>query len=385
MKRVMVIMGTRPEAIKLAPVIHALKRAEDFQPIVMATGQHKDMLASVVARFDLPVDHELDVMRPDQTLSGLTARLLAAIDPVLEAESPDITLVQGDTTSVLVGALASFYRGIPVGHVEAGLRTGQMMAPFPEEANRLLATRLAHLHFAPTQRAHGKLLEEQIDPATVFVTGNTVIDALQMELARQNQESEDPSIHSQLAEELGSDWKEHPFVLITGHRRESFGPGFEEICSAIHDLATRFPDFRFIYPVHLNPRVREPVQRTLSDVENVRLIEPTPYGPFVALLNACYLVLTDSGGVQEEAPSLGKPVLVMRETTERPEGIEAGTVRLVGTQRERIVDEVSRLISDENAYREMAEAANPYGDGKASGRILDALRGFFEGQIPRAW
>ena len=378
-------MGTRPEAIKLAPVIHALKESGDFQPTVMATGQHKDMLASVVERFDLPVHHQLDVMKPDQTLSGLTSRLLAAIDPILETESPDITLVQGDTTSVLVGALASFYRGIPVGHVEAGLRTGQMMAPFPEEANRLLATRLAHLHFAPTQRSHDQLLKEHIDPATVFVTGNTVIDALQMELARQSREGGDHSIDSDLKEELGPDWKEHPFVLITGHRRESFGSGFEEICSAIRDLATRFPHFRFIYPVHLNPNVREPVQRILSGIENIRLIEPTSYGPFVALLNACHLVLTDSGGVQEEAPSLGKPVLVMRETTERPEGIEAGTVSLVGTRRERIVDEVSRLITDEDAYRGMAEATNPYGDGKASGRILEALRGFFEGRVPRAW
>ncbi|MEE3327886.1 MAG: UDP-N-acetylglucosamine 2-epimerase (non-hydrolyzing) [Myxococcota bacterium] len=378
-------MGTRPEAIKLAPVIHALSQAEDFQPVVVATGQHEGMLASVVSRFNLPIDHQLDVMRPDQTLSGLTARLLDAIDPVLEAESPDITLVQGDTTSVLAGALASFYRGIPVGHVEAGLRTGQMMAPFPEEANRLLATRLSHLHFAPTQRAQDQLLEEHVDPATVFITGNTVIDALKMELARQSQESEDKSVRAQLEDQLGPNWNAHPFVLITGHRRESFGPGFEEICGAIAELAGRYPHLRFIYPVHLNPNVREPVQRILSGVENVRLIEPTPYGPFVALLNACHLILTDSGGVQEEAPSLGKPVLVMRETTERPEGIEAGTVRLVGTSQERIVDEVSRLISDQDAYLEMAEAANPYGDGKASDRILEALRDFFKGRVPRAW
>ena len=385
MKRAIVLMGTRPEAIKLAPVIHALMDAEDFQPIVVATGQHKDMLASVISRFDLPVDHPLDVMRPDQSLSGLTARLLDAIDPVLDAESPDITLVQGDTTSVLVGALASFYRGIPVGHVEAGVRTGQMMAPFPEEANRLLATRLSHLHFAPTQRAHDQLLKEGVDPATVFVTGNTVIDALQMELARQGQNEEGRGVQAQLEEELGADWAEHPFVLITGHRRESFGPGFEAICAAIAELAERFPTLRFVYPVHLNPNVREPVQRLLSRVENVRLIEPTPYGPFVALLNACRLVLTDSGGVQEEAPSLGKPVLVMRETTERPEGIEAGTVRLVGTSQERIVAEVSRLLSDQDAYLKMAEAANPYGDGKASGRIVQSLRDFFRGQVPRAW
>ncbi len=378
-------MGTRPEAIKVAPVIHALSQAEDFQPIVVATGQHKDMLASVISRFDLPVDYHLDVMQPDQTLSSLTARLLEAIDPVLQAESPDITLVQGDTTSMLAGALASFYRGIPVAHVEAGLRTGQMMAPFPEEANRILAGRLAHLHFAPTERARDQLLREHVDPATVFVTGNTVIDALQMELARQRAESEQDVLDETLQKQLGADWQEHPFVLITGHRRESFGAGFEEICHAIVVLAGRFKDLRFVYPVHLNPHVREPVQRILSGIENVRLIEPTPYGPFVALLNACHIVLTDSGGVQEEAPSLGKPVLVMRETTERPEGIEAGTVRLVGTNRTRIVDEVDRLISDKEAYSEMAEAANPYGDGHASGRILEGLRGFFKGDVPHAW
>ncbi len=378
-------MGTRPEAIKLAPVIHALSQAEDFQPIVVATGQHKDMLASVISRFDLSVDCHLDVMQPDQTLSSLTARLLEAIDPVLQAESPDITLIQGDTTSMLAGALASFYRGVPVAHVEAGLRTGQMMAPFPEEANRILAGRLAHLHFAPTERARDQLLREHVDPATVFVTGNTVIDALQMELARQRAESEQDVLDETLQEQLGADWREHPFVLITGHRRESFGPGFEEICHAIVVLANRFKDLRFVYPVHLNPHVREPVQRILSGIENVRLIEPTPYGPFVALLNACHIVLTDSGGVQEEAPSLGKPVLVMRETTERPEGIEAGTVRLIGTNRTRIVDEVDRLISNKEAYSEMAEAANPYGDGHASGRILEGLRGFFKTDVPHAW
>ena len=385
MKRAIVIMGTRPEAIKVAPVIHALNQAEDFQPIVVATGQHKDMLASVINRFDLPVDHHLEVMQPDQSLSSLSARLLEAIDPILQAESPDITLVQGDTTSMLAGALASFYRGIPVAHIEAGLRTGQMMAPFPEEANRILASRLAHLHFAPTERAREQLLREHIDPATVFVTGNTVIDALHMELARQRNEGETDILGENLQEQLGADWQEHPFVLITGHRRESFGPGFEEICNAIATLANRFQDHRFVYPVHLNPHVREPVQRILSGIENVRLIDPTPYGSFVALLHACHVVLTDSGGVQEEAPSLGKPVLVMRETTERPEGIEAGTVRLVGTDRARIVDEVDRLISDKEAYLEMARAANPYGDGHASERILEGLRSFFKRDIPHAW
>lgn len=378
-------MGTRPEAIKLAPVIQSLTEADDFEPVVVATGQHRDMLSPVAERFELRVDHQLDVMQPDQSLAGLTARLLEALDPLIEQLAPDITLVQGDTTSMLIGALASFYRGIPVGHVEAGLRTGRMTAPFPEEANRLLASRLAHLHFAPTDTAQQQLLREGIQPQTVFVTGNTVIDALFMELARQRVDSEQDRIDKNLSQSLGRGWKDRRFVLVTGHRRESFGRGFEEICNAIAALVHRFPDVHFVYPVHLNPRVREPVDRILGDLKNIHLMEPISYGPFVALLNACHLVLTDSGGVQEEAPSLGKPVLVMRETTERPEGIQGGTVKLVGTERAGIEGGVSTLLTDETAYREMATAANPYGDGKAAPRILEALRSFFRGNIPRAW
>lgn len=385
MKRVLVVMGTRPEAIKLAPVILSLAEADDFRPIVVATGQHRDMLSPVVDRFELQVDHDLDVMQPDQSLAGLTARLLDAIDPVIEQEAPDITIVQGDTTSMLVGALASFYRDIPVGHVEAGLRTGRMKAPFPEEANRLLAGRLVHLHFAPTDTAHGQLVREHVDPETIFVTGNTVVDALLMELDRQREESEQKNINETLSQALGKGWRDRRFVLVTGHRRESFGHGFEQICSAISALVRRFPDVHFVYPVHLNPRVREPVDRILKDLGHVHLMEPTSYGPFVALLNACHLVLTDSGGVQEEAPSLGKPVLVMRETTERPEGIESGTVKLVGTERKGIEDEVSALLTDEAAYLKMATAVNPYGDGHAAPRILEALRSFFRGDVPRAW
>lgn len=385
LKRALVVMGTRPEAIKLAPVVRALMDADDYEPIVLTTGQHREMLSPVIERFGLPVHHKLDVMRADQPLASLTANLLDAVDPIIQREAPDITLVQGDTTSMLVGALCSFYRGIPVGHVEAGLRTGRMMAPFPEEANRVLATRLTHLHFAPTETARSQLLREEVDPETIFVTGNTVIDALQWELERQQNEREAHQLNAALAEKLGGEWRNRKIVLVTGHRRESFGRGFEEICSGISTLARRFPEVYFVYPVHLNPRVLDPVERILAGIRNVQLIEPIPYGPFVALLNSCHIVLTDSGGVQEEAPALGKPVLVMRETTERPEGVEAGTVILVGAERQSIVNHVARLLENETVYQKMAEAVNPYGDGQAAPRIVDAMRGFFGGDVPRPW
>lgn len=378
-------MGTRPEAIKLAPVVRALTDADDFEPIVLTTGQHREMLAPVIDRFGLPVHHKLEVMRPDQTLAGLTANLLDAVDPILQSETPDITLVQGDTTSMLAGALCSFYRGIPVGHVEAGLRTGKMRAPFPEEANRVLASRLTHLHFAPTETSRAQLVREGIAPKTIFITGNTVIDALQWELERQKSQREAESLDGDLTKNLGAGWRSRKFVLVTGHRRESFGHGFEEICRGISNLAQRFPELHFVYPVHLNPRVVEPVERILSGIPNVQLIEPIPYGQFVALLNSCHLVLTDSGGVQEEAPALGKPVLVMRETTERPEGIEAGTVKLVGAESESIVRHVTTLLENETIYQKMSEAVNPYGDGQAAPRILDAIRSFFRGGVPSPW
>ena len=385
MRKALVIMGTRPEAIKMAPVIHALKLAPDYDPIVVSTGQHRDMLAPVIERFNIEIDHSLDVMQPDQTLTSLTARLLDGIGPVLQDEAPDITLVQGDTTSMLSGTLASFYQGIPVAHIEAGLRTGEMRAPFPEEANRVLASRLAHLHFAPTPRSRDQLIHEHIPPETISVTGNTVIDALHMELDQQRIPQEKAKIDDSLTQHLGAHWRSRPFVLITGHRRESFGSGFEDICNAIKTLADQFPDTHFLYPVHLNPRVREPVERILTHSKNIQLIEPVGYGLFVALLDACQLILTDSGGVQEEAPSLGKPVLVMRETTERPEGIDAGTVKLVGTTYQNIVNQVSQLLSNREAYAEMASAQNPYGDGQASARILEGLQDFFDGKIPRVW
>ncbi len=371
--RVVVIIGTRPEAIKMAPVVRALQRSAHCEPIVVSTGQHKQMLQQVVDRFEIPVDHELDVMRPNQTLAGLTSRLVASCDAVLEQIAPDFVLVQGDTTSVLAASLTCFYRHIPIGHVEAGLRTGNLQAPFPEEANRVLAGRLVSVHYAPTDFGRQNLLNEGVDPERILVTGNTVIDALHIEVARQQEADAKQAIDSALASAIAPDWQSRPSVLITGHRRENFGGGFLNICKALKQLGERFPSLRFVYPVHLNPNVQKPVYELLADIENICLIEPQPYSQFVALMNACTLVLTDSGGVQEEAPGLGKPVLVMRETTERPEGVSAGTVKLVGTDTDAIVSHVSELLTDDEAYARMSNAVNPYGDGKAAPRIVSDI------------
>ena len=372
--RVAVFLGTRPEAIKLAPVIRALEQAPDFEPIVISTGQHREMLDQVARLFGLRIQHDLAVMRPNQALAELTARLLGACDELLARVQPGLALVQGDTTTVLAASLACFYRRIDVGHVEAGLRTYDRWSPFPEEINRTLATRLATLHFAPTELARDQLLREGVAADRVSVTGNTVIDALQAELARQRDPGVSAAIVANLAQALGGFPLPRPFVLITGHRRENFGRGFEEICSALAQLAQRFADHDFIYPVHLNPNVQAPVQALLGQIPNIRLIAPQPYSEFLALMQSCRLVLTDSGGIQEEAPSLGKPVLVMRNTTERPEGVSAGTVQLVGAESAPIVDGVSRLLRDPAAYAGMAQAANPYGDGRASERIIARLR-----------
>jgi UDP-N-acetylglucosamine 2-epimerase (non-hydrolysing) len=377
-KNVLVFMGTRPEAIKLAPVVDALRRSSDLACTVIATGQHKEMFRQVAETFGLAVDADLDVMRPNQTLGGLTARLMESIDACLEARRPDLALVQGDTTTVLVAALACFYRRIPIGHVEAGLRTGDIWSPFPEEVNRRLATPLVALHFAPTAGARAALLREGVPDDRITVTGNTVIDALRMEVAAQDR---DPRLRAGIDAELGAaiapDWREVPFVLVTGHRRENFGEGIAQICDAIATLARRFPDHRFVYPVHLNPNVHVHVNRLLGGLANVKLIAPQGYRNFVALLSRCRLVLTDSGGVQEEAPSVGKPVLVMRDTTERPEGIEAGTAILTGPRAAAIAEHAIRLLTDRAAYEAMARARNPYGDGRASGRILEAIRRHF--------
>jgi UDP-N-acetylglucosamine 2-epimerase (non-hydrolysing) len=374
--KISVIFGTRPEAIKLAPVVLALRKTPGVECRVCVTGQHRQMLDQVLEVFAIKPDADLNLMEPNQTLARLTARAIEAIDRYLASDRPDLVLVQGDTTTVLCAALASFYHKIPVGHVEAGLRTGNLMAPWPEEANRVLATRLTTLHFAPTTTSRDNLLREGIPAASISVTGNTVIDALL--LAREQVRVNPPTIAElpDFLQPATAGGNGASMVLITGHRRENFGGGFESICQAIATLAARFPEVHFVYPVHLNPNVVEPVRRILgtagSGTKNIHLIAPQSYLPFVGLLARAKVILTDSGGVQEEAPSLGKPVLVMRETTERPEAVEAGTVRLVGTNAEKIVSEMTRLLTDQAAYLEMSRAHNPYGDGLSSDRIVRA-------------
>ena len=356
MKKIVIIFGTRPEAIKLCPVALELKAHSAFDCRVCVTGQHREMLQQVLDVFGVVPDEDLALMRPNQTLGSFTSRAIAAIDDYLAKEKPDIVMVQGDTTTVLAGALAAFYHHIPVAHVEAGLRTWNMESPWPEEANRVLTTRLAKWHFCPTENNKANLLREGVDPSGIYVTGNIVIDALM------------------IAKEKVRDLTDgRRRVLITGHRRENFGSRFEHICMAIKRLATEFADVEFIYPVHLNPNVQEPVHRLLGGLSNVSLIAPQSYLPFVELMKNAYLILTDSGGVQEEAPSLGKPVLVMRDTTERPEAVEAGAVKLVGTDSEDIYRETKTLLTDHDAYLRMASAINPYGDGHAVSRIVNIL------------
>jgi len=376
MKKVAVFMGTRPEGIKMAPVVKAIEATDGLEPIVVSTGQHKEMLQQVVDLFEINVNHDLEVMQPNQTLPSLTARLITRIDALLEETKPDMALVQGDTTTVFTAALCCFYRGIPVGHVEAGLRTGNMRSPFPEEANRKLACPLVSLHFPPTENSKNNLTREHIDEAIVHVTGNTVIDALHLEIARQESAENQAPLKAKLIEAIGEDFTQKPYVLVTGHRRENFGGGFDEICTALSTLAKAHPEYLFIYPVHLNPKVQKPVYDTLGQFENIKLIPPQPYSEFVMLINNSRIVLTDSGGVQEEAPSLGKPVLVMRDTTERPEGVDAGTVKLVGAVGENIISSVNELINDGAKYDAMAQAKNPYGDGKAAMRIAEAVLKF---------
>ncbi|MBK9519496.1 MAG: UDP-N-acetylglucosamine 2-epimerase (non-hydrolyzing) [Anaeromyxobacter sp.] len=378
-------MGTRPEAIKMAPVVAALHAAPDLRCTVVATGQHREMFRQVADQFGFAVDADLEVMRPNQSLAQLTARLMDGIDGCLEQRHPDLALVQGDTTTVLVAALACFYRRIPIGHVEAGLRTGDIWSPFPEEVNRRLATPLVSLHFAPTESARTALLREGVCDEAITVTGNTVIDALLLEVELQRREAAvRAGIDADLGALLGEDWSRVPYVLVTGHRRENFGGGIEQICQAIATLAGRFPGHRFVYPVHLNPNVSVHVNRLLGGLANVRLIPPQGYRPFVALLSRCRIVLTDSGGVQEEAPSLGKPVLVMRDTTERPEGVAAGTALLTGARAGAVVEAATRLLTDAAAYEAMAAARNPYGDGRAAGRIVRRIQQHFGLLAPQA-
>jgi UDP-N-acetylglucosamine 2-epimerase (non-hydrolysing) len=367
-KKILVVFGTRPEAIKLAPVIHELRRRSDrFACQLCVTAQHRQMLDQVMDLFELKADFDLDIMGANQTLAQITIRALQGLDRVITKTSPDVLLVQGDTTTSFCGALAAFYHQVRVGHVEAGLRTGNKRAPFPEEVNRRLVTQVTDYHFAPTEHAQKALLAEGVPADLVFLTGNTVIDALLW--VRERVRQSPPSLPADLLQALDG----RKVVLVTGHRRESFGQGFENICEAIREIADTHPEVAFVYPVHLNPNVQEPVNRILRGHERIHLIEPLPYASFVWLMNCATVVLTDSGGVQEEAPSLGKPVLVMRETTERPEGVAAGNARLVGVRRESIVGELHKLLSSPAECVAMSAAKNPYGDGLAAMRIADAL------------
>lgn len=375
-KKVMLVFGTRPEAIKMAPLVHRLKaEPETFDVRVCVTAQHRQMLDQVLRIFEIVPDIDMDVMKPGQDLFDVTANVLNGMKGIFADSKPDVVLVHGDTTTTLATAMASFYAGVPVGHVEAGLRTYDLHAPFPEEFNRQVASKVARWHFAPTELSRANLVAERVNDANISVTGNTVIDALRWMLNRIEANDEiSAKLMQSLNQLLPFDWQSDRFVLITGHRRENFGDGFLQICEALRELASRFVSVQFVYPVHLNPNVQKPVRTVLAGMSNVHLIDPLDYEPFVYLLKYSYLVLTDSGGIQEEAPSLGKPVLVMRDVTERPEAINAGTVELVGANMKRIVAGVARLLEDKTHYLKMSRAHNPYGDGKACERILDVLR-----------
>lgn len=373
MKKVLSIFGTRPEAIKMAPVVKELeKRSSQFISKVCVTAQHRQMLDQVLQLFEINPDHDLDIMKPGQDLFDITCNVLKGIKPVMEMECPDIVLVHGDTTTTMAASLAAYYCRIPVGHVEAGLRSGNKYSPFPEEINRIIAGTLSDLHFAPTENARQNLLREGKAETTIHTTGNTVVDAL---LTVTMKIENDAHLRPNLEQQFNFLDPQKRLILVTGHRRENFGVGFENICQALASIAESNKDVEILYPVHLNPNVQEPVRRILghSKLRNIHLIEPVDYLPFVYLMNRSYLIITDSGGVQEEAPSLGKPVLVMRDTTERPEAVTAGTVKLVGTNIDKIVEETLRLLCDSEAYNYMSKAHNPYGDGNAAKRIVKIL------------
>ena len=375
-KKIMLVFGTRPEAIKMAPLVHALKAESDqFELKVCVTSQHRQMLDQVLDVLDIKPDIDLNLMKQDQNLSNLTSLILDAMQNVFIQYRPDVVLVHGDTTTTLATSMAAFYASIPVGHVEAGLRTYDLKAPFPEEFNRQITSKITKWHFAPTDISRQNLLSEGVDKLSITVTGNTVIDALYWVLKRiDKDENRQKNLENFLNAKLSINWQGEDFILVTAHRRENFGDGFLQICSALRELALKYPKIHFVYPVHLNPNVSKPVYEILNNFDNIHLIKPLEYEPFVYLLKHSYLVLTDSGGVQEEAPSLGKPVLVMRDVTERPEAVEAGTVEIVGSNHQRIVKGVSRLLDDKKHYQTMSRAHNPYGDGLACKRIVDVLR-----------
>lgn len=364
------VFGTRPEAIKMAPLALALAADERFEAKVCVTGQHREMLDQVLDLFEIQPDFDLNIMKPGQDLTDVTSAILQGMKGVFAEFKPDMVLVHGDTATTFAASLAAYYQQIPVAHVEAGLRTGNLYSPWPEEANRKLTGALANLHFAPTTNSQENLLKEGIASDSIVVTGNTVIDALLDVVKRLDQDS---ALYAKAAAPTAFLDSSRKLVLVTGHRRESFGGGFERICQALMEVAQQHPDVDIVYPVHLNPNVREPVNRLLTGIDNIHLIEPLDYLPFVHLMSRAHIILTDSGGIQEEAPSLGKPVLVMRDTTERPEAVAAGTVKLVGTETVNIVRELNHLLLDQQAYKAMSYAHNPYGDGQACKRILDAL------------
>jgi len=364
------VFGTRPEAIKMAPLALQLAADPAFEAKVCVTGQHREMLDQVLNLFELAPDYDLNIMKGGQDLTDITASILRALKPVLLEFKPDVVLVHGDTATTFAASLAAYYQQIAIGHVEAGLRTGNVYSPWPEEGNRKLTGALANLHFAPTATSRQNLLNEGVADSSVLVTGNTVIDALLDVVSKLDS---NPALQQQISDAFSFLDANKRLILVTGHRRESFGGGFERICQALADTAQRHPDVEILYPVHLNPNVREPVNRLLQGVSNIHLIEPQDYLPFVYLMNRAHLILTDSGGIQEEAPSLGKPVLVMRETTERPEAVSAGTVKLVGTDVASITANLVQLLSDETAYKRMSRAHNPYGDGQACDRIAQQL------------
>jgi len=380
MKKVLIVFGTRPEAIKMAPVVKAFQAdKQNFETKVCVTAQHREMLDQVLDIFEITPEYDLNIMKAGQDLNDISARVLLELRPILKKFKPDVVLVHGDTTTSSMASLAAFYEQIPVGHIEAGLRTHNIYSPFPEEINRQITGRITTYHFAPTELSKQNLLLENINEKNILVTGNTVIDALYLVLDKIKQNLElKGKLKSQIAEfgypNIDSlDAGKRKMILITGHRRENFGEGFVQMCEAMKEMAISHPNCDLVYPVHLNPNVQKPVREILGGIHNVFLIQPLEYLPFIYLMEKSYLVLTDSGGIQEEAPSLGKPVLVMRDTTERPEAIEAGTVKLVGTDKEKIITEVLKLISDENEFKKMSKAHNPYGDGKASQRIKSFL------------
>jgi len=368
--KILTVFGTRPEAIKMAPLVHALSSDNRFEAKVCVTAQHREMLDQVLELFEIAPDYDLNLMKAGQTLPEVTSRILLELTPILKEFKPDVVLVHGDTATTFAASLASYYEQIAVGHVEAGLRTGNIYSPWPEEANRKLTGSLTKFHFAPTEKSRENLIAENYPSSAISVTGNTVIDAL---LMVKNKLESDSMLKAELDAQFPFIDSSKKLILVTGHRRESFGGGFERICEALAEVAESHPEAQVLYPVHLNPNVQEPVNRLLTGIENIKLIEPQQYLPFVYLMNRAHIILTDSGGIQEEAPSLGKPVLVMRDTTERPEAVEAGTVKLVGTNKEKIVSAFCELLTDDNAYNTMSFAHNPYGDGKACARILDIL------------